>query len=218
MKFLLPYQGLVIAIVLTIFSGTIYRYLTAPSADLAEVAKRFNEIPKEFGDWKMDKEEPMTDQVVSTLECAGYLNGSFINQVTGQRVNAFIVLGPPGPISVHTPEVCYSSKDYDIKETREHTEIGKDGELGTLWSLTMRQTSTVSAELLRVYYGWASQDIWTAPESPRFTYGGDPLLFKIQLASYLPPETDLKTNDSCRSFLESFLPHVNRVLLKPEVE
>lgn len=209
---LLTYVGLCVLLALTLVSGFVQGKLTnrwGRPADLTAAAEQFRQIPTEFGEWQLQKPEKMSDIVVDMLQCAGYINGSYVNRSTGEVVNAFVILGPPGPISVHTPEVCYSSKNYEISESRSRVKIGDPKtSQNELWAMTLR-SNDVSADLLRVYYGWGNAGHWTAPESPRVTYGGDSLLFKIQLAAYLPPDTDLNQQDTCRRFLEAFLPVLN---------
>ena len=128
------------------------------------------------------------------------------------------MLGPPGPISVHTPEVCYSSRDYDIKEERKRVKIfGTEDKPDEFWGLTMRNKD-VNADILRVYFGWANAGHWTAPKEPRITYGGQSKLFKMQLAATLPPDVDLEKNDVCLKFLQAVVPVVNSTLFAESTE
>ncbi len=218
-KTLITYGSLCLLVGLTVISGLVQGKLTnrwGVPQDMQAAAERFKRIPTEFGEWQLQKEEKMSDLIVETLQCSGYINGSYVNRSTGEVVSAFVILGPPGPISVHTPEICYSSKNYAITESRSRVKVGNPNtSRDELWAMTLR-SHDVSADLLRVYYGWANAGQWTAPESPRFTYGGDSLLFKIQLASYLPPDTNLKQDDTCRRFLQAFLPVLNEALFSEQ--
>ncbi len=214
-RYKVHYLGIGVLVGITLLSGYVHGRLSnrwGPPADMLAAAKRFEKLPKQFGQWRMNSSSKMTEHVVTMLECAGYINGSFINDHTGEQVNAFIILGPPGPVSVHTPEVCYSSRHYDIEGKRARVKIGEGKGLDEFWALTLKSTD-VNKDMLRVYYAWSDSEHWNAPESPRFTYGGSGMLFKIQLAAYLPPETDIATADTCRRFLEAWLPVVNPILL-----
>jgi hypothetical protein len=210
------YSGVAAVVALTLIAGLVHGKLTnrwGVPADMKEAAGRFDRIPSEYGDWVLESREEMTETVVTTLECEGYLNGRFVNRVSGARVNAFIVLGPPGPISVHTPEVCYNSQGKDIREERVRVPI-KDSHSdldNEFWMVTMRSRD-VNAEWLRVYYAWGNKDRWTAPESPRVSFGGQSLLFKFQLAINLPPDADASETDTCQQFLKAFMPVVNPIL------
>jgi len=215
---LVTLAGFCCLLALTAVSGYVQGTLTnrwGTPADMQTAAEHFRQIPTEFGPWQLQKAEAITDEVVAILECAGYINGSYVNRSTGEVVNAFVILGPPGPVSVHTPEVCYSSKNYEIAETRSRVAIGAaEPAQNEFWAMTLR-SHDVNADLLRVYYAWGNAGHWTAPESPRFTFGGDSYLYKIQLASYLPPDTNLDENDTCRRFLEAFVPVLNATLYPP---
>jgi hypothetical protein len=211
-----PYAGAGIIVMLTLFSGYVQGRLSnrwGPTADMKAAAKRFDQIPRKFGSWEMVDEVPMEDRVTEMLELPenGYLNGKFVNQSTGETIDAFIILGPPGPVSVHTPEICYSSKDYDRSDERVAVKIGSGADAHEMWSITLRSNS-VHKDRLRVYYGWGNADRWTAPYSPRFKFGGHGMLFKIQLAALLPPEASGESDDACKRFLEEYLPIITPIL------
>jgi hypothetical protein len=82
----------------------------------------------------------------------------------------------------------------------------------TLFQMTFRSNDPEQA-LLRVLYGWAGADgHWRAANNPRFEYGGEPLLYKIQLASDTTQQADKEGSDVCRRFLQDFLPVVDATL------
>lgn len=197
-----------IATLVTFASGLVYgswtqRWGRAPSLDAA--AKRVEELPSQLGPWHLQKELPMAKEVVEMLECAGYANRVYEHQGNGAIVNVALIVGPPGPTAVHTPEICYSSKAYEIAEPREKRffKTSKGG-VHSLWSTTFK-SPTVSADELRVYYGWSEGQQWTASQSPRFEFGGSPLLYKIQVASIAGSADGEKTSDSCQDFINSLL-------------
>ena len=53
----------------------------------------------------------------------GYLSRTYTNQGTGATVSLLIVGGKPGPISVHTPDICFSGAGYELKNTPMQTSI-----------------------------------------------------------------------------------------------
>jgi len=210
--------GVIVAITILggVLQGTLANRWGTP-ADMEAAAARVDALKESmkqpFGDWRLVKTEKMTDVVVNTLECRNYINFSCRNDQTGHVVNGFIVLGPPGPISVHTPEVCYSSQDYEKNENRVAAPIEIDGEQNdVLWTLKMRSRKDVERKQLRIYYGWATDSYWTNPEEPRVTYGGEDYLYKIQLATELSLDIDISNTDPCKEFLRAFLPRVREHL------
>ena len=224
-----PYVGLGLLIVITLATGLLQGKMTnrfGVPEDMNVAAKRLENLKKvlktSFGpnkEWRMIATKDMTDLVVETLECREYINASFVStKHPGIQVDGFIILGPPGPVAVHTPEICYSSRDYKIKGDRDTVRIFPEGpQEDEFWALTLR-SNEVDADILRVYYGWADEGPWTAPDSPRITYGGGSKLFKMQLAVKLPSDAVLSEVDACQTFLQAFLPVVNSQLFNVESE
>jgi hypothetical protein len=140
------------------------------------------------------------------LQCAGYVSRSYEHQPTGGMVNMVLIVGPPGPTSVHIPDVCYASRDYRQQGPRESVRVeSEDGtQAGQFWSLTMRPND-LTAVPLRSYYAWSAGDEWVAAENPRLTFGGESLLYKVQLAASITGDGKADTSDPGKLFLKSFL-------------
>jgi hypothetical protein len=177
-----------------------------PSADMQAAAARLAQIPRQFGDWKFQSSEEIGESVVEMLQCAGYISRVYANQATGETVRVVVLLGPPGPIAVHTPEVCFSSQNYRQEEARKQAAVKVSAEReDAFWCLTFR-AKDLRGDLLRVWYGWSTDGRWSASEQPRYAFAGRPYLYKIQLAASLPPWARADQQDPCRRFLADFLP------------
>ena len=203
---------------LTAASGMIHGRLTnrwgQPPAMLA-AAEQLKGVPTQFGDWRMLDEEKMGETAEIMLELAGYVNRNYENE-KGQVVHVAVLLGPAGRISVHTPEICFSSRDYYPKDQRKRTPIPTKksaDEPEDLWRLTFKSRK-ISGHLMLVYYGWSRGGRWSATEGARWEYAGSPYLYKIQLASQLPPGQTLD-KDPCKDFLDDFLPVLQPYLVAP---
>jgi len=182
-------------------------------ANLAAAGVALADAPTRVGDWEMVSSEPFSTDIVTMLECSGHFARTYQNLITGEQVNVALVVGPPGPTAVHTPEICYSSRDHQISEPRTMVSVGAAGDTDqSLWNLTFR-SNDIEQSLLRVYYGWRGSDgPWKASDNPRFEYGGQSLLYKIQLASRIPAETPNTGADPCARFLQEFLPALDQKL------
>jgi hypothetical protein len=212
--------GLSIVLCLTVASGVLQgriRNRWGPSETMVAAAKELQNVPKTFGGpqndrWKLIKTDTLQDDVVETLECTGYIDRSYENRRTGERVSVFVVVGPAGPIAAHTPELCFSSQNYTSRDTRQRTVIPTAAERDDeLWALSFK-TKNVMEDLLRVYYGWTTSNRWSAPDNTRFAFVGSPYLYKIQVESEMPAGSNLKTTDTCREFLKDFLPVLRKHL------
>lgn len=189
--------------------GVVHGRLTnrwGPQPDMLDAARRLESMPLDIEGWKATDHE-LDERVREMLQCKGHLNRVYENVKTGQRVSVVVLLGPAGPISVHTPEICYSSRDYSITSDRTNHQVDEQQDL---WDLRLK-SNRAGAATLRVLYGWTNDGNWHANDNPRFEYGGRPLLYKIQLAG---PEPVGET-DACQDFLKAFLPVLRKHLLSP---
>ena len=208
--------GLTVAAVLTGAAGWIDGRLGnrwATPADLQGAAQRLAAVPTQFGDWQMQSNEPLSPEVEKMLQCAGNFSRVYVNTVTGESVGVAAIVGPSGPTAVHTPEICYTSRD--------HVELDKPTPVSIrpqerpneeLWRMTFL-AKDLGGTRLRVYYGWSdASGVWSASAHPRFKYSGQPLLYKIQLAARMPEVEESDGGDPCQRFLESFLPVLDATL------
>jgi len=210
--------GVILVAVLTIVSGMLQGRMSnrwGPTEDMQTAAKQLEKLPTQFGSWQLFSSQEMSEEARNQLECAGYLYHTYKNRDTGEIVNMVLLLGPAGPIAVHTPEICYSSRAYKQLAPRECvTLLDRSNREDKFWRLAFRSTG-VKADMLQVYYAWSTGDYWLAAGNPRFSLAGQPYLYKIQLAATVPFYADLKTNDPCKKFLQDFLPVVKRCMIEP---
>jgi hypothetical protein len=186
--------------------------------EFQKLAERLRELPTTIGDWTMKASEPLARNAEAELECAGYVIRQYQNRKTGDIVTAALLLGPAGPISVHTPDICYSSQQYTVIESA--TKIPMVAGKGAQDELlrTSLESTNLSSGNLSVFYGWSTGGPWTAPKDARFTFAGRPYLYKIQVAGPLPLPGADKASEPCRLFLNEFLPAVRPYLVAPEKE
>ncbi len=220
MRRFLPALTIVLVAGLTLASGLIQGRMSnrwGPSPDVLAVAKKLEDIPDRVGSWQLKASDEMDDFTANMLQCAGYILRTYENEQTREHVNMFIIVGPPGPTAVHTPEVCYDSQGYPIRDPRQQVRIDPDGPEDEFWAMTLR-SNDLDAGVLRVYYAWSTGGPWSATKGPRYAYAGRPYLYKIQLASRLPSYVDSEVNDPCSMFLQDFVSVAKRYLVAPSDE
>lgn len=204
-------------VALTLLVGIVHGRLTGrwgPRPDVASAAERLKQVPQTFGDWEMQREPPLDPAVARILQCSGSLYRVYQNVKTGDVVSFFVILGPHGPTAVHTPEICYSAKDYKITQARTRWTLDNSQEpRDEFWDLRL-QANDVSASGLRSLYGWTNTQHWQATENPRFKFGGSPYLYKLQVTGPLPTED--QERDICREFLTALLPELRKQMLAPQ--
>jgi hypothetical protein len=207
-KIVRQWLALTAAVLITVTGGVLYGgYIQRwnPPPDLTAAATRLAKLPREFGSWKVVDDVPIDESTLEMLECAGYVSRRYVNQESGQSVQCAIMVGPPGPIAVHTPEVCYSSQEYEIQNERTRISIeALPSQKHSFWKVDFT-TRNALADALRVHYAWTSGREWKASRTPRFEYAGEPRLYKIQSASYVTPDLGDVGVDPGRQFLEEFV-------------
>jgi hypothetical protein len=140
------------------------------------------------------------------LQCESYVSGSYTNRETGDKVMVSTLLGPPGPMSVHRPEICFSAIDFPIESERKRVAVLSDGVEHSAWMVQFRDIRDSSGGVIRVYYAWCNGNAWTAADEPRVSFGSEPFLFKVQIVIRLPEGNAQQANDPARTFLSDFIP------------
>lgn len=218
MKHSLFWLAMVLVVGMTLLSGVLHgrmRNRWGPSPDTVFAADKLAEIAQQFGDWRLQSTGELDETARAMLECSGYFVRDYQNRVTGDVVSVMVLLGPPGPISVHTPEICYPSRNYQSRGERQQVTIpGPAGKGDTFWALDYK-TDSVQGDLFRIYYAWNTGDYWSAADDPRFAFAGQPYLYKIQLSTRLPLGTKPGADDPCRKFLQDFIPVARKCLVPP---
>lgn len=198
---------------ITIASGTIHGRMSnrwGSPRQMREAAGKLRQIPDRFGSWRLRSEETLSDQVVETLECAGYVVRTYVDEQTGKAANVAVLMGPAMPISLHTPEICYSSREFSIRKDGQKIAF-TDAEGGNheFRAVTL-QSNDLRAAQLRVYYAWSTGQVWRAPDrDPRLAFLGAEHLYKLQLV--VPLENEVE--DPGRLFLERFVPVAGQFLV-----
>jgi hypothetical protein len=202
--------GIVSALSLLLLGGVAHGVLSnrwGVAEDIQALGEQLSSIPMEIGPWKCEEEGKLDDRVVNILEATGYISRVYVHQATGEAVNVFLVFGPKGPIAVHTPEICYSSRAVTQTSERRSVPCDYDGKEGTIWKLGF-ETNTIDKRSMNVYYGWTDGGPWQAANSPRF-WRTD-FLYKIQTSC----QATGKKEDSTDEFFKAFLPEARKVMRK----
>jgi hypothetical protein len=184
-------------------------------ATLAAAAERFDSFPEAVGSWQLEKAEPFQPVVAEILECAASTHRIYRHRETGKAIQVALHVGPPGPTSVHTPDVCLSSQDFEELGPREKLQIlstSRGG--GSFWKADYR-ARTLEGAAAHFIYGWSTGEGWVAAQRPRFEFVGRRLLYKLQISSPYNELDEEKGEEVYRDFLETLLPELASHVLAP---
>ena len=178
---------------------------------------RLAQIPDQIGPWT-GRAYPLDEITVRVAGCADYRTFRFVHRETGRAVNAAIMVGLPGPMSVHTPEACYPAAGFtQLRNSLQRVplrELSPDAGSGELVRIDFVEPKS---ELpVRVYQGWFDGVSWSRPQYPRLVFFSRTHLFKLQVYAPLTPppfaEDQSELIDGPAEFLRDALPLLTRLL------
>lgn len=172
-------------------------------------------LPPRLGPWRLVQTFEAESNVVETLRAAGHWHGRYTNEQTGNAVDVAVLVGPSGPLTVHSPEICYPAADYELAGQRQLWKVADSrGQNHTLWQIHANSRHSTRPDL-RVLYGWSRGGAWEAVASPRFALAGLPVLYKLQLAGPVHDSQSSQDPDPCEDFLSRFLGELQPRLVTP---
>lgn len=218
MRQLLQRSRLLIVFAITAASGALAGGVSnrwAVPADLVAAGEKLEHTPNKFGDWELRAAKPFDPPVVEMLQCVGSTERTYQNIRTGAMVQVALFVGPPGPTSVHTPDVCFTGANFAMLRGATQTTVRpRRGSGGTFWDAAF-QSQGLEGETLRVLYAWNDGGRWSAAKRPRIDFAGSPLLYKLMVVSRVEPDQiTAEEGEICREFLAQFLPALDSALVK----
>jgi hypothetical protein len=185
------------------------------SQELEQSPQRLASLPATIGSWKGTDME-LDPRVVRQAELRGHLLRRYVQPRTGEIVTVLAVCGRPGPVSVHTPEVCYGGAGFAPATPKAHFRL--EAETSTLpadfWSERYQKVGAAIPEQLQIYYAWNAGKGWVAVDNPRFHFPAARALYKIYVVRTLPRIDEPAEKDPIPDFLRLLLPELDRCLFQ----
>jgi hypothetical protein len=178
-----------------------------PSLEPAKAAARLLDVGLILGEWEGQDLEAKPSSVTATL--AGSLQRRYVNQRTGQAVLVALVCGRPGPVSIHTPDVCYAASGYQLGARDRINTASKTGEF---WTADAVRTRATEESRIRIFWAWNHGQGWIASDDARIQFARQPVLHKLYVIRDLPALNEKPADDPCLAFMEVFLPELDRAL------
>jgi hypothetical protein len=203
-------------VILTVFaavtgSGTVAGLWTgrwSNTVSLDHAPSKASQLPMTLGDWDGQTKEvdPRTMEVAG---CSGLLLRQYVNRRTGDSVSVMLMCGRAGPVSVHTPDVCYAGGYDQAGPTVRHTLASPTG--GQFWVRRFQKKAAIPLQL-RIFYSWNATGTWQAPDNPRWSFAHRPLLYKLYLIRELSRVDEPLEEDASLSLLQVLVPELKAVL------
>ena len=179
----------------------------------AGATARLEQLPLTIGDWQGESLQ-LDPAIVQRAGFRGYVSRRYVNQRTGAAVNVLVACGRPGPLAVHTPEVCFGGVGFTTADDPSRcTFAGASGETpAEFFKGTFIRKDSISPEKLRVLWSWNKREVWGVSDNPRWTFAGVPILYKAYVTQSFVPHDDATDGEVGLDFVREFLPELDKAL------
>jgi uncharacterized protein DUF3485 len=187
----------------------------AASPKVQQAVDRLPGVPKTIGDWEgQDIDNDVAEKHRADIQ--GALQRRYGRGSGKGEVIVALVCGRSGPISVHTPDVCYQGAGFRMvgEPTKHLVPAAGSGEPAAFWKASFVKETFPVREELRIYWSWNAGSGWQIAKEPRLAFARFPVLHKLY-AIYRVPQGSTAA-DPCPEFLRQFLPEVNGSLFAVE--
>lgn len=173
-----------------------------------QAAARLAEVPLSVGDWKGEPRE-LDARQVAKAELTGYLHRRYVNEQTEEAVTVLLVCGRAGPVSLHTPDVCYQGAGYHLSESQTRRDVAPESmaEPVKFWVGQFQKDGAVP-DPLRIFWIWGANGKWETPDNPRLAFARADALYKLYVIRELPSADDPLDKDPSLEFVKVFLPQL----------
>src|SRR5690606_20435454 len=125
-----------------------------------------------------------------------------------------MVCGSPGPISVHTPDVCFAGIGYEMMTEPKRLQLGMpDGRTAEFWWADFRRPNAGQVPILRTFWSWRDQGTWMVVDHPRLEFAASPVLYKLYVAIPVITPDNALAGQPDAEFLRALLWNLDEVEL-----
>jgi hypothetical protein len=170
-------------------------------------------VPQQFGDWR-GEDDSYDPEMLTRAGIKAGLFRHYSNIRTGENVSFLLVCGRGGPITVHTPDICYAGAGYKQIEDEQRKEMNiEGGETDAFKRTRFTKADTVVPTNLEIYWTWSRDGMqWQAPSNPRLSLARSAALYKLYVVREYAPKSRAETADTCESFLRQAIPVIRQTL------
>jgi Protein of unknown function (DUF3485) len=170
-----------VAFALLVGSGLVHGRLTdrwGTSTALAQAVARLDRVPRSVGDWE-GRDVDMDRRQIERAQIQGYLSRKYRNVRDGREITVLLVCGRPGPISVHTPDVCYAGAGYEAGAPPVPGDLAAGDHRAAFLKARFTKADALVPETLDIFWAWNARGVWEAPANPRIGFAPYEALFKV---------------------------------------
>jgi hypothetical protein len=204
----------VLAVVVILAAGYVHGTISQrwqPAEHLQVAVARLKKLPATIGEWD-SREVEMNKKHLQVAEVEGYVSRQYYHKKTGERVTILLVCGKPGPIAVHSPDVCYEGAGYKMgPRTAQMLQI--ESARHEFW--TARFVKEIEPAPLQIAWGWSDGGRWLSPDYPRLTFYRSGVLYKwYVIREVTDPASPSLIDEATMGFFKEAIPQVMSVIAR----
>ena len=207
---------ILVSLALVLAMGVVHGIYTdrwGRSAQLEEALAALPRVPMNFGGWVGEEHRAIDPRVMEIGEIQGAVVRRYHNTRTGETVSLLIVCGRGGPISVHTPDVCYEGAGYRQLAPEEPKELTVGQGPSDTFNVARFGKPGVVPMQMEIYWGWSVDGrTWQAPRIPRASLARSRALYKMYITREFAPGSPAESAETCEAFLREALPALRQAL------
>ena len=194
----------------------VWSFRWSAARELQAASEKLAKVPMVIGDWT-GKDAPLDERQAAIGQIHASVSRQYVNAKSGRAVTILLLCGRPGPLSVHTPDVCYAGSGYEVASGRSKMAVEYPGaDPAQFWAIKVSKPDPLRPERLIIDYGWFSRNHWTAPDvDARFVFAGQPVLYKMYAICEQSRGDDAGATVPTAEFLKDFLPVLQELLAVP---
>lgn len=132
--------------------------------EMKEFAARLGQLPMDIGPWHGERGPGLKESMRKAAGAEGDAQIVYTNELTGEQVNMFIVVGRLLDVSKHRPDRCYPAQGYKPEGDEAVLEKVTTVDNQKVEFRTAVYTKEEQGIKTRIYWSWASDGIWKAPD------------------------------------------------------
>src|SRR5262245_41016947 len=143
----------VAAVALVVAAGLVHGFWTdrwGVDKAVAAAADSLDRVPRTLGDWQA---EPLEGDQSGAPGLAGQLYLRYVNRLTRESVSVALVCGRPGPVCIHTPDVCYAASGHTVGKISQQ-EVKLDKATARLFTAEASKVQAAEQMRLRIFWCW----------------------------------------------------------------
>jgi hypothetical protein len=199
--------------VLLLIAGLVHGFMTdrwRVSPALTEAAGRLKQVPLTVGDWQG---EDLDIRRRETEAITGHLDRRYVNRSTGCVVTISLISGKPGPVSIHTPDVCYRAGGFDVAPpTRVAIGADRSGASGDFLYADLNKKTAAEHIRQRIFWAWTADGQWKVPDNPRDEFASQPVLYKLYVIRDVNVVGEAVEDDPCADLIRQLVPQLRKAL------